>query len=141
MALFEVLSPIKFDGEIRKIGAFIECELHEIEEMIGLGHAKATDPAVVAAAEKAAEDARQAQAAAAAAAAEQAEKEAAAARQSAIVEAIGKLDPENEDLWLRDGKPDTNAIADITGFPVSAADRNAAWATVQAAAQSGHQQQ
>ena len=136
MSLFEVLSPIKFEGKIHKIGAFIECELQEMEEMIGLGHAKEADPAVIAAAEKAAADARQAAAEAAA----QAEKDAAAARQAAIVDAIGKLDPENADLWLRDGKPDTNAIADITGFAVSAADRNTAWGAVQAATAAAAQQ-
>lgn len=54
-------------------------------------------------------------------------------RQAAIVAAIGALDTENADLWLRDGKPDTAAISEITGWSVTAAERNTAWATVKAA--------
>lgn len=54
-------------------------------------------------------------------------------RQTAIIDAIGTLDPANEDLWLRDGKPDTNAIAEIIGWAVTAGERNAAWATIQSA--------
>lgn len=57
-----------------------------------------------------------------------------AERQTAIIDAIGMLDKENTDLWLRDGKPDASAIADITGWTVSAAERNTAWASIQAAA-------
>ncbi len=55
-------------------------------------------------------------------------------RQDVIVEAIGKLDKENIDLWLKDGKPDTNAIATITGWPVTATERDAAYATYSAPA-------
>lgn len=55
----------------------------------------------------------------------------AAGRLAAITTAIGQLDPNNGDLWLRDGKPDSAAIAAITGWPVSAAERNAAWAALQ----------
>ena len=54
-------------------------------------------------------------------------------RQAAIVEAIGKLDKENTDMWLRDGKPNASSIAEITGWPVSAAERNEAWASMQPA--------
>lgn len=53
------------------------------------------------------------------------------ARPAAIIAAIGQLDKDNPDLWLKDGKPDTNAIAEITGWSVSAAERNAAWASLQ----------
>lgn len=55
-------------------------------------------------------------------------------RQAEIVAAIGKLDKENPELWLKDGKPDSNAIAAITGWPVAAAERDSAWATITAAA-------
>jgi hypothetical protein len=54
----------------------------------------------------------------------------AAERQAAIVAAIGKMDPANADLWLRDGRPDITAIAEITGWTVTAAERNAAWAEI-----------
>ncbi len=57
-----------------------------------------------------------------------------AARLAAIKDAIGKLDNANPDLWLKDGKPATEAIAAITGWPVTAADRNTVWADIQPAA-------
>lgn len=50
-------------------------------------------------------------------------------RQSAILAAIGQLDPNNTDQWLRDGKPSSEAIAAITGWLVTAAERNTAYAT------------
>lgn len=53
-----------------------------------------------------------------------------AERQAAIVDAIGKMDKENADIWLKDNRPDATAIAAITGWPVTAAERNAAWATL-----------
>jgi len=52
-------------------------------------------------------------------------------RQLAIVEAIGQMDTENADLWLRDGRPDASAIEEITGWKVTAAERNEAWASMQ----------
>lgn len=48
-------------------------------------------------------------------------------RVAAIVTAIGQLDPNNLDLWLRDGKPSAEAIVTLLGWPISAAERNAAW--------------
>lgn len=54
-----------------------------------------------------------------------------ALRLAAIVAAIGQLDKENPDLWLKDGKPDLAAIVEITGWQVSADERNAAWASLQ----------
>ena len=50
-----------------------------------------------------------------------------AERQAAIIDAIGKMDPNNADIWLRDNRPDISVIAAITGWPVTAAERNAAW--------------
>ena len=55
-------------------------------------------------------------------------------RQTAIIAAIGQLDPANNDLWLKDGKPSSDAIAAITGWPLSATERNSAWASMQPAA-------
>lgn len=52
-------------------------------------------------------------------------------RLAAITAAIGQIDPNNPDLWLKDGKPDAAAISDILGWQVSAAERNAAWAAMQ----------
>lgn len=51
-------------------------------------------------------------------------------RLAAITTAIGSLDPDNGDLWLRDGRPDASALTEITGWTVSAAERNAAWAAM-----------
>ena len=43
-----------------------------------------------------------------------------------IKSAIATLDPNNLDQWLKDGKPSLDAIAAITGWPVTAVERNAA---------------
>lgn len=51
-------------------------------------------------------------------------------RLAEIVTAIGKIDPNNTDLWLKDGKPASEAIAAVLGWPVSASERNTAWATI-----------
>ena len=58
----------------------------------------------------------------------------AAERQAAIITAIGQLDPANGDAWLKDGKPSSDAIAALTGWPLSAPERNSAWAAMQPAA-------
>lgn len=57
-----------------------------------------------------------------------------AERQAAIVAAIDKMDPANEDVWLRDGSPDVSAIVEVLGWTVTAAERNAAWDTIKPAA-------
>lgn len=51
----------------------------------------------------------------------------------AILAAIGQLDKEDGALWTAGGKPKTEAIAAITGWPVTAAERDAA--TVEGEAQ------
>lgn len=51
-------------------------------------------------------------------------------RLAAIVEAVGELDPKNEDLWLRDGKPDAAALSSALGWTVKAAERDAAWQAI-----------
>ena len=56
----------------------------------------------------------------------------AAERLAAITNAIGQLDPNNTDQWLKDGKPSGEAIAAVLGWPVTAAERNAAWTTLSA---------
>lgn len=53
-----------------------------------------------------------------------------AARKAAILDAIAQLDADNPDVWLRDGRPDAAALAEIAGWTVSAAERNAAWAAI-----------
>ncbi len=52
-------------------------------------------------------------------------------RATAIQEAIGKLDKSNADLWLKDGKPAQSAIETFTGWPITAAERDEAWSTMQ----------
>lgn len=54
-------------------------------------------------------------------------------RAEQIANAIAALDTEDGKLWLKDGKPSTEAIAAITGFAVSGAERNEAWAAIVAA--------
>lgn len=48
-------------------------------------------------------------------------------RAAAILEAISQIDMTNSSLWLKDGSPKTESIAAITGWSVSAAERDAAW--------------
>jgi hypothetical protein len=47
-------------------------------------------------------------------------------RHDAIIAAISQLDTANADLWLKDGKPAIEAIAAITGWSPTSAERNAA---------------
>lgn len=51
-----------------------------------------------------------------------------AVRLESIRAAVGHLDKENAALWTAGGKPKTEAIAAITGWPVTAAERDAATA-------------
>ncbi len=53
-----------------------------------------------------------------------------AVRLAAIKEAIGKLNVDNGDLWLKDGRPDVKALEGITGWKVSAGERDTAWEAV-----------
>jgi hypothetical protein len=52
-------------------------------------------------------------------------------RLAAITGAIGQIDPNNQDLWLKDGKPSSEAIVAVLGWTISAAERNVAWAALQ----------
>lgn len=52
-------------------------------------------------------------------------------RLAAISTAIGQLDPANTDLWLKDGRPKADAIVAVLGWPVTAAERDAAWNLIQ----------
>jgi hypothetical protein len=54
-------------------------------------------------------------------------------RHAKICEAIGMLDPANEELWTRSGKPDLAALVAVTGWNVTAAERDAAWSEVKPA--------
>jgi len=53
-----------------------------------------------------------------------------AERLAAIVDAIGKLSGKDASLWLKNGAPKTEAIAAITGWDVSAKERDAAWTQI-----------
>ena len=61
--------------------------------------------------------------------------DAAETRHGAIVDATGRLDPEDPSLWSGRGKsrrPRVAAIEAVLGHDITAAERDAAWATVQA---------
>jgi hypothetical protein len=53
-----------------------------------------------------------------------------ATREAAIIEAIGKLNVDNKDLWLKDGRPDATALTTVLGWSVTAAERDAIWAKI-----------
>lgn len=50
-------------------------------------------------------------------------------RIAAIMAAIGQLDPDGA-VWMAGGRPRADAIAAVTGWPVSAADRDTAWSQI-----------
>ena len=56
-----------------------------------------------------------------------------AERNAAIKDAIGKLNVDNAALWKADGAPNTAAIVAVVGWNVTAAERDAVWAEIQAA--------
>jgi len=57
-----------------------------------------------------------------------------AERMAAIKDAIGKIDPTDKASHTTDGRPTTAAIVAITGWDVSAKERDAAWAELSAPA-------
>lgn len=54
-----------------------------------------------------------------------------ALRLEAIRTAISKMDKQDASLWTNDGKPKTDAVSAIVGWPVTAAERDAAIAPVE----------
>lgn len=56
-----------------------------------------------------------------------------AERISAIVSAIGNLDPADATLFTGAGVPKTESLTAITGWPVAGKDRDAAWSQVKSA--------
>lgn len=110
-AIFTTISPVRLHGEDFPVGSEIEIDERTAAQLVA---AKAIDPA----------SGREVAPDGPSAPTDPAE------RQAAIVEAIGKLDQHNPEHWLQDGKPDAAALAEILGWPVKAAERNAAWATM-----------
>lgn len=51
-------------------------------------------------------------------------------RLKALIDTISKLDKADASLWTGSGLPKTEALAAATGGPVTAAERDAAWATI-----------
>lgn len=58
-------------------------------------------------------------------------------RMDAIKAAIAQLDANNAEQWLKDGRPNLDAVVALTGFNVLAAERDQAWTQIknQAAAE------
>ena len=56
-----------------------------------------------------------------------------AERIAVIVDAIGQLDNADTSLWTNAGTPKTDGLTAITGWPVAARERDAAWAQINAA--------
>lgn len=104
---YPVLNPIRFNGRDYPVGSSIDLEETEVADLLGAA-AIEDSPTEIAAPTAPADE---------------------AARTAAVVAAIGQLDTANPGQWLKDGKPKTDALSAITGWPVSATDRDAAWAT------------
>lgn len=106
---YVVQSPIKHDGQEYAVGKPIDLEDKEAEDLRAIG---AISEAV-------------------------ADKNLAPTdeveRIAAIVAAIGQLDAANTALWTGGGAPKTDGLTAITGWPVVAKERDAAWAQINAA--------
>lgn len=103
---YTVLSPVRFNGMDYPIGSKIDLDDTDAGGLHGAG----------------AIDARQEEITTPKAPTDEVE------RLAAVVAAIGRLDAGNPDQWLKDGKPKSDALSAITGWPVTAADRDSAWA-------------
>jgi hypothetical protein len=53
-----------------------------------------------------------------------------ATRATQIIDAIDQLDKDNKDHFTATGKPNTLALSQICGFPVSATERDELWASL-----------
>jgi len=107
---YQVESPIRHDGKEYAVGAQIDLDDKDAKDLLTVNAigAAAADNTPTAPADE-------------------------AERIAAIVDAIGKLDAADASLWMKNQAPKTEAIAAITGWPVVAADRNAAWEQINAA--------
>ncbi len=103
---YEVLSPVNYDGVRYEVGEPIDVEDKHAKSLKETGDIGPQSDKSTAAPES--------------------EEE----RIAAIMVAIGKLDKANEALWTNAGTPKTDGIAAITGWPVVAKERDAAWAQV-----------
>lgn len=108
MKTYITIEPIRHDGKDIPPGSTIELDDKQAEALIACKAIEADGKAAVVAPTDPAE------------------------RQAAIVAAIATLDADNGDLWLKDGKPNADAINAVLGYTVTAAERNAAWAEINA---------
>ncbi len=59
-------------------------------------------------------------------------------RKALLAGAIAALEPDNDDHWTSTGKPEIRALGSVSGLEgISAAERDAAWAAVQAEREAG----
>lgn len=101
---YDVLEPVRYDGKDYGLGQTISLNDRDAAPLLAAG--------VVAPAAQAG----------------------GAERLAVIVAALTQLDPGNAEQWLKDGRPKSDALAVYAGFPVSAAERDAAWEQARAAA-------
>jgi len=113
MKNYTVITPVKDAAGIHQAGEVIELSDKDGAELLGLGAvAESTVPVAPIVPQSPVDE---------------------TVRLDAIKAAIVALDKNNADLWLKDGKPSTDAIAAITGWLVTAGDRNTAWTALQPA--------
>lgn len=105
MASYKVLNPIKTEHGIVREG-YVEIADGEVAELRRLGVIGEQEPVAT---------------------------QAVSANSDLIQAAIRQLDAADTTLWLKDGRPKTEAVSAVAGFAVSAAERDAAWAAVSAA--------
>ena len=102
MSKYQVISPIKTPGGI-VTGGYIEVADKEVEELTRAGVIGEQEPSATTPPPD---------------------------RAAAILAAIAQLSTADATLWLTDGRPNAGAIAAITGWSVSAAERDAAWSSL-----------
>lgn len=104
MPKYIVTSPVKTEDGFHQEGEIIELDEQTADEFIALG---------ALAAEEAADSIAPTDP---------------AARQDAILAAIDQIDQEDAAYWMKDGRPNTAALAQVLGWTVAAKERDTAYA-------------
>lgn len=117
--VYRVSGQVKHDGKLYAIGSSIELTVEQAERLKKSGAVE--DVAAAAPAEPNA-------ATTAAASAAPAVPTEHAERIAAIVAAIGKLDTADNSQWMNSGAPKVPAVEAVTGWQLTAKERDAAWA-------------
>lgn len=107
---YKVTGRIKHDGKLYAVGSSIELTEDQAERLKKIGAVEDVPAAPVAPVAPTDE----------------------AERLAAIADAIGKLDTADKAQWMNSGAPKVPAIEAVTGWQLTAKERDAAWAQINA---------